>query len=131
MCDADEDGKNIFSLVINFLYNYWPELFDDKDDPFVRVFLTPYIILEKGKQSEYYYQDNYDSFDPLNYKGWNVRRAKGLGTLTKRDWNHCINIEQRSVPIVNDENLKETLNMIFNKDRVNDRKVWLQGNDWK
>lgn len=130
-CDADEDGKDIFSLVINFLYNYWPELFDDKDDPFVRIFLTPYIILEKAKtNSAYYYQDNYHDFDPQNWKGWNIRRAKGLGTLTKRDWNHCINIEQRFVPIINDDNLKETLDMLFNKDRADDRKVWLQGEQW-
>ena len=130
-CDADEDGKNIFSLVINFLYSYWPELFDDKEDPFVRVFLTPYIILEKAKaNSAYYYQDNYHEFDPKDWKGWNIRRAKGLGTLTKKDWNHCINVEQRAVPIVNDDTLSETLDMIFNKDRADDRKVWLQGNTW-
>jgi len=131
MCDADEDGKNIFSLVINFLYTYWPELFDNTEDPFVRVFLTPYIILEKAKQKScYFYQDNYHEFNPQDWKGWTIRRAKGLGTLTKKDWNHCINIEQRSVPIVNDDNLKETLDMIFNKDRADDRKVWLQGEDW-
>lgn len=124
-CDADEDGKNITALVVNFLYMYWPELFDESETPFIHVFLTPFIILEKGKERRYYYQTNYEDFISDEWKGWFVRRAKGLGTLQKVDWNHALNVEFRSVPLIADDNFAETVDMIFNKERVPDRKVWL------
>jgi DNA gyrase/topoisomerase IV subunit B len=124
-CDADEDGKNITALVVNFLYMYWPELFDESETPFIHVFLTPFVILERGKDRNYYYQNNYSEFIADDWKGWSVRRAKGLGTLQKVDWNHAINVEFRTVPLIADDNFAETVDMIFNKDRVPDRKVWL------
>src|SRR5690606_9609981 len=46
--DMDPDGLNIGALLINFFFTYWPELFDNKQDPFVYIFRTPFIIAEKG-----------------------------------------------------------------------------------
>ena len=128
--DSDVDGANIAALVINFLYTYWPELFDPDLEPFVHIFMTPYIILEKGKQRNYYFMDNVHEFQPEDWKGWNIRRAKGLGTLQKQDWNYAVNTELRSVAIVDDGNLKPTLDLLFNKGRADDRKLWLQDADY-
>lgn len=125
--DSDQDGANIAALVINFLFTYWPELFDPELEPFVHIFMTPYIILEKGKQKKYYFMDDVHEFKPEDWSGWHVRRAKGLGTLQKADWNFAINTELRSLPIVDDGDLGETLDLIFNKKRADDRKEWLQG----
>lgn len=125
--DMDQDGANIAALLINFLYTYWPELFDPDLEPFVQIFMTPFIILEKGKQREYFYLDNEKDFAPDDWKGWHVRRAKGLGTLQKIDWNHAVNVELRTVPIIEDGSLKATLDLIFNKGRADDRKEWMQG----
>ncbi len=128
--DSDVDGANIAALVINFLYTYWPELFDPDLEPFVHIFMTPYIILEKGKKREYYFMDNVHEFKPEDWKGWNIRRAKGLGTLQKQDWNYAVNTELRSVAIIDDGNLKPTLDLLFNKGRADDRKLWLQDADY-
>ena len=128
--DSDVDGANIAALVINFLYTYWPELFDPDLEPFVHIFMTPYIILEKGKQRNYYFMDNVHEFQPEDWKGWNIRRAKGLGTLQKQDWNYAVNTELRSVAIIDDGNLKPTLDLLFNKGRADDRKLWLQDADY-
>lgn len=128
--DSDVDGANIAALVINFLYTYWPELFDPDLEPFVHIFMTPYIILEKGKKREYYFMDNVHEFKPEDWKGWNIRRAKGLGTLQKQDWNYAVNTELRSIAITDDGDLKATLDLLFNKGRADDRKQWLQNADY-
>lgn len=126
--DMDQDGANIAALLVNFLYSYWPELFDPSLPPFVQFFMSPFIILEKGKQREYFYLDNIDEYKPEEWTGWHSRRAKGLGTLQKQDWNHAVNVELRTVPIRDDDGkLQETLDLIFNKSRADDRKAWMSG----
>ncbi len=121
--DEDEDGKNITALLVNFLYRYWPELFSGE---FVFKFSTPFIIAHKGKQTKYVYADDYPEFqaNPAKWKGWNIRRAKGLGALEKEDWQHALT-KPALVPIVDDGELKETLDLIFNPSRADDRKEWL------
>lgn len=121
--DEDEDGKNIGALVVNFLYKFWPELFEDKDNPFVYVFKTPFIILEKGKESKYFYGHNVHEYNPEEWKGWKATRAKGLGTLEVSNFRDALS-NGVAVAIVDDGNLKETLDLIFNKERADDRKEW-------
>ncbi len=122
--DQDPDGHNITALLINFLYSYWPELFDPKQDPFVHVFMTPFIIAEKGKERKYWYAHDHHEFDPEKWKGWGILRAKGLGSLTKEDWRHSIN-NLVAVPILDDGKMNESLDLIFNGDRADDRKAWI------
>lgn len=124
--DADEDGKSIAALVVNFFYQKWPELFADKENPFINVFFTPLIIAEKGSTRKYWYQDDYDKFKPEEHKGWNIIRAKGLATLVDEDWSYSL-ATPKLFPIVEDGNLQETLDLIFNKKRADDRKIWLSG----
>ena len=121
--DEDEDGKNITALLVNFLYRFWPELFEGE---FVFKFSTPFIIANKGKQTKYVYADGYEDFQANlgKWKGWNITRAKGLGALEKPDWEHAL-AKPALVPIVDDGNLKETLDLIFNPTRADDRKEWL------
>lgn len=125
--DEDEDGKNITALLVNFFYQYWPELF--RDEPFVYRFCTPYLILTKGKETKYIYASDYEEFqkNPEAYKGWHVIRAKGLATLNAGAWKHVLK-EPCLIPLMEDDKLKETLSLIFDADRVDDRKNWLEGN---
>lgn len=120
--DADEDGKNIGALLINFFYSFWPELFSG--DPYIFVFETPFIIGTKGKERKYWYSSNYESFNADEYKGFHFTRAKGLGTLEKEDWKISIN-NPELIPIIDDGNLGETLDKIFNPTRADDRKDWM------
>jgi hypothetical protein len=85
--------------------------------------MTPFIIAEKGKTRKYWYSDNVHEFNPEDYKGWGITRAKGLGTLTREDWQHSLNTP-KLFPLVNDGNMKETLDLIFNGKRADDRKKW-------
>jgi len=122
--DMDPDGLNIGALLMNFFYTFWPELFDPELPAFINVFKTPFIIAEKGKQRKYWYSHNYQEFDPQTYSGWSITRAKGLSTLTEEDWQYSLdNPELFSVR--NDGNMKETLDLIFNDSRSDDRKEWI------
>lgn len=120
--DADQDGKNISALLVNFLYTFWPELFDG--DAIVYDFDTPLVILKKGKKREYIYSDGYDDFKPEKYKGWTIIRAKGLARLEQDDWAHVLD-HPKVTPITDNGNLKETLSLIFDGTRADDRKDWL------
>ena len=122
--DMDPDGLNIGALLINFFFKYWPELFDPTKAPVINIFMTPFIIAEKGKVRKYWYSDDYMNFKPEDYKGWSITRAKGLGTLTREDWQHSITTP-KLFPIINDGNMKDTLDLIFNPKRANDRKDWI------
>lgn len=124
--DADEDGKNISALIVNFFYTYWPELFSGPE-PFLFLFQTPLIIAHKGKETKYWYTDNYDTFDQKKYSkktGWDITRAKGLGSLESEDWIHCIS-SPNLFPITDDGELKDSLDLIFNKTKASDRKDWM------
>lgn len=122
--DADPDGANIGALLINFLYSYWPELFDPNLPPYVHIFLTPFIIAEKGKERRYWYSFNYEEFKPHEWGGWGITRAKGLGTLTNEDWKHSLT-KPEVFPLVADDNMKEALDLVFNGVRADDRKSWI------
>ncbi|SOK58597.1 DNA gyrase subunit B [Yersinia phage fHe-Yen9-04] len=121
--DEDEDGKNIGALVVNFFYKFWPELFEDTSNPFIYIFKTPFIILEKGKESKYYYGHNVHEYNPDDWKGWKATRAKGLGTLEVSNFRDAL-ANGVAIAITDDGSLAETLDLIFNKDRADDRKEW-------
>jgi len=122
-CDMDQDGANITALLTNFFYRFWPELFDEKN-PFFYIFLTPFIIVEKGKERHYWYSNDYEQFKSSDWKGATVRRAKGLGTLRKENWKHAID-NPRLILLTDDGKLEETLNLIFDGKRADDRKAWM------
>lgn len=116
-------NSNITALLVNFFYQNWPELFQDKENPFIEVFMTPFVIARKGKQSKYWYAHNYEEFDIEEHSGWEITRAKGLGSLQEEDWRHALdNIV--SVPIYEDDMMKDTLSLIFGGN-ADARKDWI------
>lgn len=122
--DADEDGKNIAALLVNFFYTLWPELFDPEKQPFIYIFDTPLIVAVKGKTRKYWYNENYGEFDPEAHKGWEITRAKGLAALKRDDWRHAL-ATPKLQPIVDDGALKEALDLLFNTKRADDRKQFI------
>lgn len=122
--DADLDGANIAALLVNFFYSYWPELFDPEQEPFIHVFQTPYLIGKSGKDRRYWYAHNYHDYEPEKNKGYSITRAKGLGALEEEDWQHSLD-KPELIPILDDGNIQETLDLIFNKIRADDRKGWM------
>lgn len=124
LMDADEDGSSIIGLLVSMFYKLWPELFTDLNNPFIYVLDTPLIIASKGNQRKYWYKDQVDSFDADKYSKWEVTRAKGLAALETEDWENVL-ANPRLMPIVEDGNLAETLNMLFDETRADDRKTFM------
>ena len=122
--DADEDGKNIAALLINFFHFFWPELFDPTKPAFLSVFDTPLIIAVKGKQRKFWYKDDYAAFDANKYKGWEITRAKGLAALKKSDWQYVLS-NPKLIPIMDDGKLADSLSLLFSGNRADDRKKWI------
>lgn len=127
--DQDPDGANITALLVNFFYIHWPELFDPQQEPFFYAFQTPFIIQEKGKNRYYWYAHNYQEYNPADWKNCpKPTRAKGLGSLEEQDWVHSLANPQLT-PLVDDGNLAEALDLIFNESRADDRKIWVALNE--
>lgn len=124
--DADVDGGSIFNLLINLFYQFWPELFDPDQTPFIHRIVTPNIIASKGNKKKYFTtREEFDKVSP-KYKNWNVTYIKGLGSLSKEDYEELLMDDQYLLPVVDDGNIKNILNLLFS-DNVDARKKWLQG----
>ena len=67
---------------------------------------------------------NVSEYNPEDWKGWKATRAKGLGTLEKSNFRDAFT-NSVAVAITDDGNLGETLDLIFNKKRADDRKAWM------
>jgi len=122
--DADEDGKNIAALLVNFFYTLWPELFDPEKQPFIYLFDTPLIVAVKGKQRKYWYNDNYHDFDSEAHKGWEITRAKGLAALKRDDWRWVLE-NPKARAVTNDGHLSGALDLLFNPKLADKRKEWI------
>lgn len=123
--DADYDGDDIFTLLVNLMFQYWPELFDPKYEPIVHRLVAPNVCLVKGKQRIHFpRRADYEKVKD-KYKGYEVRYYKGLGSMHQTDWEMVLSGKtDTNIPIIDDGNLDQTLELLFGKD-ADARKNWL------
>lgn len=126
--DADPDGSAINNLLVNLFHEFFPELFWDKQNPFINRITFPMISAVKGKQTKYY--SNRPEFEKAKDKGqidstWKVTYFKGLGSMEKHDWEHVFeNLDEYSFKITDDGHLDELMQIFFD-DNASIRKEWL------
>lgn len=115
-CDADHDGSSIVGLLINFLFKYWPELFEN---PMVYKAETPIVVSKNNKTKKkisFYTQEDYNNWmNSVNTKEWEIEYKKGLGALVDDEYKEIIN-NPRLTQITSDEMSKGSLNVWFGKD---------------
>lgn len=127
--DADVDGSDIFTLLINLFYQYWPELFDKNYEPIIYRLIAPNVCLTKGNKRIHFssraeYEKQKDKFT-----GYTVNYYKGLGSMVKEDWEMILSGETNTqTPIIDDGKMKSVLTLLFGPD-ANLRKEWLQENE--
>jgi len=141
LCDQDLDGSHIKGLGINLFQAEWPSLY--KIPGFIGFMNTPILKARKGTQEIIFYNEGeYEKWkkdagnnggnvndlanSSSNLHGWKIKYYKGLGTSTGKEFKEyfekkkLVGFESQGVECDN------TIDMVFNKKRADDRKDWLE-----
>ncbi|WP_127717288.1 toprim domain-containing protein [Halobacteriovorax sp. HLS] len=116
LADSDVDGGHINTLLTNFFFQFWPELFELDVICIAKAPLFE-VITDKGTKyietpSEL---DDFRATTKLKIK--EIQRNKGLGEMSPEAWKHVLSRESFTVITANDMSLaKEMLNVCFGKD---------------
>ena len=128
MTDQDMDGSHIKGLGINLFQSEWPSL--TQIPGFIGFMNTPILKARKGNQELVFYNEGeYDtwknSISEHELKSWNIKYYKGLGTSTGKEFREYFEKKKTVGFEHNGKNSDDTIDMVFNKKRADDRKEWL------
>jgi len=131
MSDQDLDGSHIKGLCINLFHSMWPSLL--KLTGFISFMNTPILRATKGNQVQRFYNDGefhtWKESLTGNLKGWTLKYFKGLGTSTATEFKDYF-LHKKIVDFSHSGDVSDdTVDMVFNKKRAEDRKVWLENYD--
>ncbi|MDD0852287.1 toprim domain-containing protein [Halobacteriovorax sp. GB3] len=116
LADSDVDGGHINTLLTNFFFQFWPELFEQGAIQLAKAPLFE-VITDKGvKFFETPGQlEDFKKVTKLKIK--EVQRNKGLGEMSPEAWKHVMNRENYTkISIDQMSRAKEMLNVCFGKD---------------
>ena len=128
MTDQDHDGFHIKGLLLNLFHSMWPELLSKN---FISYMNTPIVkvSLKKDIKSFYTLTDyNHWKESESNYKKYNIKYYKGLGTSTAVESKEYFKNLKLNTYITNDKT-DSSINLAFNKKQADDRKEWLKAFD--
>jgi DNA topoisomerase-2 len=135
MTDQDLDGSHIRGLLINLFHELWHELIAIPG--FLTYMSTPIVKATKARGGAkgdvdvkvFYSQYEYEQWRETEGKvGWKVKYYKGLGTSTRdeaKDYFSKVNAVKFDYTPESDP----AIDLAFNKQRADDRKVWLKAYD--
>jgi DNA topoisomerase-2 len=125
MTDQDLDGSHIKGLGINLFQSEWPTLANIQG--FIGFMNTPILKAKKGSvELEFYNDGEYNEWKGQNdSKGWNVKYYKGLGTSTGKEFREYF-AKKKLIGFEHSDKSDDSIDMVFNKKRADDRKDWLK-----
>jgi len=124
--DADVDGADIFTLLVNLFYQFWPELFSEAyKEPFIYRLIAPNIVAVKGKKRVHFVDTASYEAVKHKYSGYTINYLKGLGSMEKVDFVEILSSDEYLIPIIDDGSLEDSLKLLFSTD-ANARKEWLK-----
>jgi DNA topoisomerase-2 len=136
MTDQDLDGSHIKGLGINLFQSEWPTLTEIPE--FIGFMNTPILKARKGdKELMFYNEGEYEVWKEQNginqneFKGWKIKYYKGLGTSTGKEFREYFEKKKLVGFEHNGKNSDNSIDMVFNKKRADDRKEWLEKYDRK
>jgi DNA topoisomerase-2 len=126
MTDQDLDGSHIKGLGINLFQSEWPTLAEIPG--FIGFMNTPILKARKGQQELMFYNDGeYEEWKTSNNnKGWAIKYYKGLGTSTGKEFKEYFKQKKIVGFEHNGKACDDSIDMVFNKKRADDRKSWLE-----
>ena len=126
MTDQDTDGSHIKGLGVNLFQSEWPSL--TQIPGFIGFMNTPILKARKGTQELVFYNEGeYQTWKNVNpeTKGWNIKYYKGLGTSTGKEFREYFEKKKTVGFEYNGKSSDDSIDMVFNKKRADDRKDWL------
>ena len=117
LADSDVDGGHINTLLANFFYTYWPELFERE---MVRVAKAPLFEVITSSGKTLFAESNGELEKIKNDKRVTIKeiqRNKGLGEMSQEAWDYITS--KKDYTIIDSksrEKSKEMLNICFGKD---------------
>jgi len=129
MTDQDLDGSHIKGLGINLFHTEWGSLI--KIPGFIGFMNTPILKARKGaNEIEFYNEGEYSSWKENNdLNGWKIKYFKGLGTSTGKEFKEYFRKKKLVGFQYNEQSSDNCIDMVFNKKRSDDRKLWLSSYD--
>jgi DNA topoisomerase-2 len=132
MTDQDLDGSHIKGLCINLFHSEWASLI--KIPGFLSFMNTPILRAKKGQQIKLFYNDGeYETwkqtFGPAGPTGWTIKYFKGLGTSTSAEFKEYFANKKIVDFVYTGQTSDDTIDKVFNKERPDDRKTWLENYD--
>ena len=124
MTDQDLDGSHIKGLGINMIDSEWKSLIEIPE--FIGYMNTPILKASKGKEIiEFYNNGEFEDWKSNNdVSKWSIKYYKGLGTSTSKEFKEYFE-KKKIVNFKSSEKCSDLIDMVFNKNRANDRKGWL------
>ncbi len=127
MTDQDLDGSHIKGLCINLFHSQWGDLF--KADKFIGFMNTPILKATRGKKVLCFYNESkYKEWKNANNngKGWTIKYYKGLGTSTSKEFKEYFKHKRLITFSYTGNTSDNAIDKVFNKERSDDRKEWLE-----
>jgi DNA topoisomerase-2 len=131
MTDQDLDGSHIKGLCINLFHSEWESLI--KIPGFLSFMNTPILRAKKGTNTRLFYNDGeYNAWKETigsAGSGWTIKYFKGLGTSTAAEFKEYFANKKIVDFVYSGQTSDDCIDKVFNKERADDRKTWLESYD--
>ncbi|MBI2521186.1 MAG: ATP-binding protein [Bdellovibrio sp.] len=123
LADSDVDGGHINTLLTNFFYTFWPELFEMGAIQMAKAPLFE-VLLDKGTR----FFESVKELEEFKNGGAKIKeifRNKGLGEMSPEAWKHVMGRKSYTkIAAIDAAKARQVLDVCFGKD-VNQRKSLL------
>lgn len=115
LADSDVDGGHINTLLTNFFYHFWPELFDQG-----AIQLAKAPLFEVVTDKDTLYAETPNELESIKKKGAKIKaihRNKGLGEMSPEAWKYVLQRDNFTrIEVVDKKRAKEMLTVCFGRD---------------